>query len=234
VLTLAATVLRDPLAVVDEADRPDALSALTPRLLALATAGFALFGAVVGSYRGGIQVGYAALKMPFLLAIPLVVCLPAVRALYEARGVRASWPRLALAGLVGAARTGILAAASLPLVWLVYSVGPDYHDAILFMTGVLGVVGLPGLLVVARALPDGGELRWIATAGSLALLVGVTAQTGWLLRPFVVRPAGEVAFLRPVESDVVSALSATGSASTGDYQDWEPEKSGLLGRGLRR
>ena len=30
----------------------------------------------------------------------------------------------------------------------------------------------------------------------------ITAQTGWVLRPFVARPEAELTFLRPIDSDV--------------------------------
>jgi hypothetical protein len=231
-LTLAAQVLRDPDGLLSYADDRDALLYVAPRLLGIAVAGAMIFGGVVGSYRGGVQIAYAAVKMPFLLAIPLIVCLPAVKALYEACRVEAPYPRLAVAGLVAMARTAILAAALGPIVWLLYSVGLDYHVSIVLLAGTLALAGLPGLLLVGRALPQAGEFRLLATIGAVLLLGIVTAQTGWMLRPFVARPMAEVAFLRPVESDVLSSLGATGTASLGYYQDWEPESAGLVGRGL--
>ena len=42
--------------------------------------GAALLGAVCGSYRGGIQIAFAAVKMPALFLVPLLVALPAVHA----------------------------------------------------------------------------------------------------------------------------------------------------------
>lgn len=234
ILTLAATVLRDPDALIDLADDREALGRVIPQLLLVAAVGAATFGLVIGSYRGGIQLVYAAVKMPFLLAIPVIVCLPAIRALYAACRVDAPYERLALASTVGMARTGLLAAALAPVVWLLYSVALDYHLAVLLLAGTLALAGLPGLLTVSRALPGRGEGRLLATVASIAILGATTAQTGWLLRPFVARPNGEVAFLRPIEADVASSLAATGAASVGEYQDWEPEAAGLAGRGLRR
>lgn len=229
-LTLCTRILRDPRGLVAEADTPDGLTRLTGPLLVISALGLGVFGAVIGSYHGGVQTAYAALKMPLLLLLPLLVCLPAVRALYAARGVDVPWPRLALAGLVGAARTAVLAAAALPAVWLFFSLYPGYHDAILFLVGVLAVVGPPGLYVIAASLPEGGRLRILASTGSLVLLVGVSAQTGWLLRPFVVREHAAVTLFRPVESDVFSALLATTITSAGGDAAWEPEGRGLLGR----
>lgn len=229
VFSLVARVLRDPLEVVDSASDPVALRSVAPRLLAIAAAGAAVFGAVAGSYRGGEQVVFAAVKMPFLLWIPVALTLPVVRALWASCEVEVPWTRVAVAGLVAMARTAVLAAALGPVLWLLYSVRPDYHLSVLLLAGTLAVVGLPGLSVLARAMPSGGRRRGLAMAGSLFVLGLCTMQTGWLLRPFVARPTAEVAFLRPIEEDVFSSLGATTRSAVGDYSsDWEPESRGLL------
>jgi hypothetical protein len=232
-LKTAADVLRHPDRLLDLADAPDAFARAAPKLVAIALLGAATFGIAVGSYRGGVQIAYAAVKMPLLLGIPLVVSLPAVRALYAACAVEAPWRRVAMAGLVGAARTAVLAAALGPVVWLPYSVTIDYHAAVLLLCGALVVAGAPGLALVSRALPGRGEGRLLATVGSILVLGFTIAQTGWVLRPFIARPNAEVTLLRPVESDVLSAIGATATASVGVYQDWEPDPAGFAGRGFR-
>jgi hypothetical protein len=71
----------------------------------------------------------------------------------------------------------------------------------------------------------------MAVVGSLVVLGLLVAQTGWVLRPFVARPRGEVTFLRPVESDVFSALGASSRSAAGDYDsDWQPSGSGVFHR----
>ncbi|MCB9677437.1 MAG: hypothetical protein H6737_20180 [Alphaproteobacteria bacterium] len=229
IFSLVARVLRDPIAIVDRSEDPDALQELAPRLLGIAVVGCMIFGTVVGSSRGGIQLVYAAVKMPLLLWIPVALALPAARALWMACEVEVPWSRVALAGLVAMARTAILAAAAGPVLWLYYSLSPGYHVSVLALAAALAAVGLPGLGVVARAMPAGGKRRWLAMAGSLVVLGLCVAQTGWLLRPFVARPAGEVTFLRPIEEDVFSSLGATTRSAVGDYsQEWEPETRGML------
>jgi hypothetical protein len=128
------------------------------------------------------------------------------------------------------ARTAILLAAAAPVLWLGYSLHMDYHLAIMGMVATVLLVGLPGLSTVATTLPGAGTLRWGASLGSMLLMGLLMAQTGWLLRPFVTRPAGEVALLRSSEEDIFSSLGATFMASMGKYQDWEPVESGALGR----
>lgn len=226
-IELTATVLRDPAALLDaDAER---LGWLVPRLLAITVAGAAVFGLVIGSYRGEIQLVYAAVKTPFLLLIPLLVGLPAVHALYRSCDLEVSWTRMAVAGLAGAARSAVLAAALGPVLWLLYSVGIGYHFAVLVLAASLVAVGIPGLLTVRLAVPPGGRRRWLALAGSVLVLGVLTAQTGWILRPFVARPTVEVAFLRPIEADIASSLGATAQSAIGVYPGWDARGEGLLG-----
>ena len=181
-LSLITQVLRDPAAVVRTATPAD-LAWLAPRLLLLSGVGAALLGGVVGGYRGGPQVLYAALKLPLLLWIPPLVALPAVHALWRACEVDVSYRRLALAVLTGMARAGVLASAAAPVLWLPYSVELDYHLSVVLLAGMLVLVGLPGLTAIAAAIPAGGVRRWMAGGASMVLLGLLFAQTGWLLRP---------------------------------------------------
>ncbi|MFT4623233.1 MAG: hypothetical protein ACI8PZ_001889 [Myxococcota bacterium] len=230
VLKLVAEVLRDPQAVVERASDPAEFAVDVPRLLGIGVVGLALFGAIVGSYRGGPQVAFAAVKMPLLLLLPTVVALPAVRSLWAALGAEASWLRLGAAGLVGVARTAVLAAALGPVLWLVYSLGTGYHLSVLLLALALVVVGVPGVSVVGRVLPTAGAEARAAALVSALLLGAITAQTGWLLRPFVARPTASISFLRPVEEDIFSSLFATALSSVGHYPGWDVERKGLLSR----
>ena len=228
-LSLTSRVLRDPKGLVLSALDDEGFARLAPRLLTITALGAAIFGMVVGSYRGGIQVLYAGVKMPLLLLVPVVVSLPAIRSLYLAAELDVDRRSIGLAALTGIARTAVLAAAMAPVLWLFWSLGVSYHAAVLTLAGALAVVGLPGMVTVVRSLPSGGRRRWMATAGSLAVLGLVTAQTGWLLRPFVARPAAEVTFLRPIEEDVFSSLGATQRSAVGDYsREWEPETAPFI------
>ncbi|MCB9754597.1 MAG: hypothetical protein H6713_32070 [Myxococcales bacterium] len=229
ILELTTLLLRDPQALIDAGDREQALGELAPRLLAITCAGASLFGLVVGSYRGGVQHLYAAVKMPLLLLLPVLVGLPAIRALYAACEVHTSRSRLGLAALAGMARTAVLAAACAPLLWLLYSVHISYHRAILVMTACLLAVGLPGLTALTRGLPRGGQHRWLASAGSVIILGALLAQSGWLLRPFVVRPRAEATFLRAIQADVFSSLNATYDSSKGRYRGWSARSHGFIG-----
>jgi len=213
----AAELLRAPGPMVDRIEAEGTFAEEAPRLLALLALGALTFGAVVGGYRGGWQVPLAAAKLPLLFLVPMVLVLPALRGLWALCEVDVSYRRLVTAGLVGGARTALLAAAAGPVLWLLFGL-LGYHLAVLAFVGVLGLCGLPGLLVVARAVPHGGRGRWVALGASLALLGLASMQTGWLLRPFLVRPqTTEVVVLRPIEEDVFSAVGTTAWSAMGVY-----------------
>jgi hypothetical protein len=233
-LELTGLLLREPERLLgrerDDEQTADNLALLAPRLLAITLLGAALLGLVIGSYRGELQYLYAALKTPLLLLLPVLIGLPAIRAFHGACDVEVGWTRLALAALVSVARTAVLAAACAPVLWLYLSWNPDYHRAVLAMAGTLVLVGIPGLLTLIAALPEGGRQRPLANVASIAVLGVLLAQSGWLLRPFIVRPRAEITLLRSVEADVFSSLASTGSSARGRYRGWHAEGAGLLGR----
>lgn len=230
-LNTAANVLRSPADLIT--DDTERLTRLAPTLVGLTMAGIGLWAGVVGGYRGGIQMLYAPLKAPLLLFIPLAVCLPAMRALFDRDGIRLNHATVASAGLVGAARSGLLASALAPVLWLWLSIDPGYHEAVLATAVTLALAGIPGLWTIASAL-RGPRSSISAAVLSVMLLGVVTAQTGWMLRPFVVRPTATVELLRPMEADIASALLSTADSANGSYNGWEAEPAGVLGRGLHK
>jgi hypothetical protein len=228
ILALAGTLLRSPAELVDGPTRRPTAE-LIPALLLVTTVGAALFGLVAGSYRGGIQYVYAAIKMPLLFGLPLLVGLPAVWSLHVACRGSVRYERVVVAALVGLARAALLAAAMGPALWLAFSLHVDYHLAILAMTGALVLAGGIGMLTAFRCLPPLLGASRLVHLVSLGVLGAVLAQSGWLLRPFIARPRADVAFLRPIESDVFSSLLAATRSARGDYRGWEAEAGGLLG-----
>lgn len=230
-LSLCGTLLRQPTTLIgdDAATTRMQLSMLAPKLLAITLLGGGALGVVLGSYRGDAQLLYAALKTPALLLLPVLLGLPALRAFLAACEVALDGSRLALGALLAVARTALLGASTGPILWLYLSLTPDYHRAVLAMAGTLVLIGVPGLWTLLHTLPEGGEARPLAHAAALVVLGVLLAQSGWLLRPFIVRPRAEITFLRPIESNVFSSLAATRRSASGNYRDWDARGGGLLG-----
>lgn len=221
-LTMAGEVLRDPRGVVERSTRREVLADTVPKLLLLTIGCAAVFGGVVGSYRGGLQVPFAAVKMPLVLLAPLLAAVPATGALYRVAGVDVDGTRLGVAGLVAVARTALVAAGMAPVLWLLYSVGVGYHLAVVALAGMLVLAGIPGLLTVFRTMPGKAPLAALA---AMVVLGVSTAQVGWVLRPFVARPTAEVTLLRPIEGDISGTLLRSTFAAGEIYMDYEPARS---------
>ncbi len=226
-LDTCARLLREPTAL-GRGEPRGALETHGPVLLAITIVSAAVFGGVVGTYRGGIQLLYAAVKLPLLWMLPLLVALPAIRAMHRLCGIGVSYGAVALAMLVGTARAALVLAVASPVLWLMYSVHVDYHVAVLALCGALVAAGGIGLATVARILPGAGGAKTLATMLAVAAVGVVFAQSGWVLRPFVARPRAEVAFLRPVESNVFASMAASWRSAQGRYDGWDARAEGLL------
>ncbi len=207
ILTIAVEVLTVPHRLVDRYEDPRRAGEVVGPLLVLLLLGAGLFGTVVGSYDGGWQLLYAGIKLPAVLLLAAVVSLPALRVLHAREGRSVTTWRAGLAALVGCARVALLSTALAPVFWLIYSLDPPYVLSILMLVCGLSLVGLPGLITVARALSPGGRMRFGPTLATIALLGLVMAQSGWILRPFVVTPGAQLTVLCPRNGDVVTGLT---------------------------
>lgn len=179
--------------------------------------GAAAFGAVVGSFRGDLQIAYAALKLPVALLATLVVCVPAFHvfslALEQPRTLRAT---IALA-ITSAGRGALLLLALSPLLWLVIDFGASYHESALLAASCYGLAGLMSLGILVRGLGTGGK-QLLSGVASVALFLAVSGQTSWILRPYLGRPSqAEIPFLRAREGGFTDAVWQSQRSMRGVY-----------------
>lgn len=210
-------LLRDPAEVarrcLDEEDlRPLVLASLGALFL-----GAAVFGGVLGSFRGGIQVAYAALKVPLALTGALVIAVPAFHAIAASLG--RPWPLRTVVALTvsSAGRAALVLLAAAPVLWLAYDLGLGYHAAALAATGAYALAALAALGVLVRGLGEGAH-RLTTTLAFMAVYLAAAGQTGWLLRPYLVRPrTEEVPFVRAREGGFGDAVFRSTRSSVGIY-----------------
>jgi hypothetical protein len=183
-------------------------------LLTIAVGGL-FFGAAVGSYRGGQQILFAAVKIPLATMATLAVCGPAMVALAAAFERTWSFRTVLAIGLAASARASMVLLALAPVLWLIIDLGTPYHTVKLLAALAYAVGGLSALLVVLRALGP-GRGRAGATLMLIGLFLLVGGQTGWLLRPYLGQPDHRVVpFLvsGPEDGGVVGALWESSSAT---------------------
>jgi len=173
-------------------------------LLCIVIAG-PLYGALMGSYAFDsgpdrlLMVLYAAVKMPLLVLVTSLLCLPGFFVLTTVLGLRDDLHRSLSAILAGQAAL-VLALASLgPVTRLVYTSGIGHSNAILFNAGMFSVATALGQVVLwrrYRELVRENPRHLVMLWGWLLAYAFVGIQMGWMLRPFVGTPGAPVTFFR--------------------------------------
>jgi hypothetical protein len=152
---------------------------VTALLVAAGCAGAAAFGAVTGGSYGGMQILSSAAKLPFVLLLPLVVCLPALHWSHGFLGAAVPWRALVREGALVVARTGLGLLVGMPFLWIAQRLHPPHA---LTVQAVALIVALAFFASVQSLFRQGPRLHRLAATALLALTLG---QTCWVLRPFV-------------------------------------------------
>jgi len=215
---VVGVLLREPGEVAARCRRHEGLRALSAASLACLFAGAAAFGGVVGSFRGGPQIFYSALKLPLALLATLVVVVPAFFALAIGFGGKWTFRSVAALTLSAAARGALVLLAVAPILWLAVDRGLDYHASVLVAATMYAASGMAALGIVLRGL--GGSVRALATAAVCGIVFfGVLGQTAWMLRPFFGRPSQTtIPFVRAREGTFADALVTSGRSAAGFYE----------------
>jgi len=210
-------LLRDPGGIARCCREDRDMRAIAVTSIGAIVLGAAAFGGVLGGFRGGTQIVYAAVKVPLAVLATLIVCTPAFHALAASFG--RSWPMRSVASLTLAAagRCCLLLLAAAPVLWLLIDLGIGYHNAALLAALVYGGAGIGALSVIVRGLGEGPH-RVVTTISFVLVFFVVAGQTSWVLRPYLVRPRTEsVPFLRAREGGFIDSVVRSGRSMTGDY-----------------
>lgn len=218
-LALVDRLLRAPGTVLDRIERGEALPDLARTTAISIAVCAAMLGATLGVYRGGLQILYAAIKLPLVLLLTAGLTAPVLTALDVAVGGRGDLRRDVAAVLVALASTALLMAAAAPVIMLAGQLGVGYHGLILLTVGCCAVAGLAGLTLFARALARRGRGRLLVGMAFLTVCGVVGCQLAWTLRPWVVRPRTvEVPFVRPIEGGFLDAVGGAYDSARGIYR----------------
>lgn len=217
-LTWVEQLLRAPDAALGAlVDSPEGASPATLRTLVLTVAlGAGLFGGVLGAARGPLQSLAAGVKLPVVLLVTLMVCVAPFVALARIAGTRLTAASTVSLVLGASARLALVLAGLAPVLWLVAS-EVRYHSIIVTAVAACAVAGAAALRFLFQGLervkaPLRVGLAWVL----LFSLVG--AQSGWCLRPFVVRPrTASPPIVRALEGDFFEAISGSARAAVGRY-----------------
>jgi hypothetical protein len=212
-------LLTDPRGVVQHAltAEADAQMRLVRLFLLSIVAGTAAFGAALGLTRGGVQVLYAALKLPIVVLLTAAVCTPALTALSLALGRTTDLRSDLVRVLATLARGSLVLAALAPVMLLSSSVRLAYHQSVLLCVTCCALAGAASLPLLGRALWV-GRGRWLLVAAIATVVTVAGTQTAWLFRPYLVRPrTTSVPFMRGLDGTFAGSVGRSGRSALGIY-----------------
>lgn len=228
-LALVDQLLRDRKGVLERIQAGVGLAELMRVFVLTIVVGAAITGAAMGAFRGGMQIIYAAVKMPAALLVTAALCAPALTALSRAVGREARLEK-DLALVVTALATGALVMVALvPVMLVARAVDFQYHGSILLTVTCGGFGGLAGVAVLATGLhrasaKDAG----VVAALFITLFMIVGAQAAWTLRPWLVRPrTPDVPFVRAKEGSLYDAVMGSMRSARGIYSRDEAPVPGV-------
>jgi len=216
-------LLRDREAMLARIRKGSDLPAILRTMIATIAVCMAIVGAALGSYRGGVQIAYAAVKLPIVLLGTAALSAPALSAIGAALGLpQGRRARLSadLALVMAALAFGaLLLAACTPLILVGRALELDYHRMILATVGVFSIAGLAALRMVVRGVALEAAPGWRTAVAGLCLVFSlVGGQLSWALRPYLVRPrTPEVPFVRDVEGSLFDAVNGAFRSARGLY-----------------
>ncbi len=189
-------------------------------MVATIAVAMAIVGGALGSYRGGIQISYAAIKLPLVLLGTAALSAPALTAIGAALGRRVRFAQDLALVMTALAFGALLLAACTPLVLLGRAVDLNYHQMILATVGMFALAGLASLRLVVQSLSrEAGRGGLTAVVGLCAMFVLVGSQLAWSLRPYLVRPRSpEVPFVRDLEGSLFDAVLDAAHSAGGLYR----------------
>lgn len=212
-------LLRDAPATVERIRQERELASLARALLLTIAVGGALFGASMGAFRGGVQILYAAVKLPLAMLLATAVCAPALTTLNATLGRPASLRRDVALVLGGLGRASLVLAALAPVVQLAVRVNTSYHSLTLLVTLCCLIAGIVGLGMVLEGVRSGSDRSVRTVALGLLTIFGlVGTQMAWTLRPFMLRPrTPDIVFVRSIEGSFIEAVTVSVRSARGIY-----------------
>jgi hypothetical protein len=159
-----------------------------------------LYGAVMGAYSlRPLQMFYSSFKVPMLIAVSGLICLPNLIVLNTILGLREDLGAVLRGAFVAQGTVCVSLAALAPITAVAYLSLGSYGDAVVFNGAIFLAAALAGQVTLRRhyrPLIAHNPRHRIARDAWLGLYMFVAIQMGWVLRPFVGNPDQPTRFFR--------------------------------------
>jgi hypothetical protein len=179
---------------------------------------FAIYGAIIGLSHSPIQALSAAVKLPILYLLTILICLPTLYIFNIFFGSGRSLAEHFLIVLTAASVISALLVGFAP-VTLFFLITANHYQffkllnvAIFIFTGLIGVHFLyQGMQLISDPDEEGQTIRTRLLQFWLVLYGFVGSQLGWIIRPIFGSPNGQFELFRQLQGniylDIVKAIS---------------------------
>jgi len=212
-------LLRDREAMLARIAKGSELAAIMRTMIATIAITTVIVGAALGSYRGGVQIAYAAVKLPIVILATAALSAPALSAIGAALGRRSRLSADLALVMAALAFGSLLLVACTPLVMVGRAVDLDYHRMILAVVAMFAIAGGAALRMICRGVALEAAPGWrTAVLGMCVVFSLVGGQLSWALRPYLVRPrTPDVPFVRAVEGSLFDSVLGASRSARGIY-----------------
>ena len=171
---------------------------------------FALYGAIIGSLHGWLQMISSAFKLPALYLLTLLICLPTLYFLDIIFGSKKTFIQYIALLLASMSLISVMLFGFSPVSLFFRLTVNDYYFFQLLNIGIFALTGFIGikffyeamLSLIAGSEVDGSLQNRRKLIKSWLVLYGfVGSQLGWTLRPFFGVPGQPFALYRELESN---------------------------------
>lgn len=203
-------LLRDRNTFLTEIENNKYIDKKIVSLLICSSLFLALYGAIIGSTHGGLQIISSAFKLPALYLLTLLICLPTLYFMDVVLGSKQTFGQYVALLLASVAMMSVMLFGFAPVTLFFRLSIDDYWFFLLLNIIVLGFTGVIGIgffyksmisLIEKEQLGKATKNRYKLITGWLFLYGLVGSQLGWTLRPFVGTPDRPFSLFREIESN---------------------------------
>lgn len=216
--TVLINLLRDRQTFLEEIQQGVKLKSKIISLLVCSSLCFAIYGAIVGLYHSVPQSISAAIKLPCLYLLTLLICLPTLYIFNIFFGSSRSLTQHFIIVLTAASVISALLLGFAPVTLFFLITTNNYqffkllNVAIFILTGVIGVQFLyQGMKSISVQDEEGKSARTKILQFWLILYGFVGSQLGWVIRPIFGNPDTKFVLFRQMQGniylDIVNAIS---------------------------
>ncbi|MEM8503590.1 MAG: actin-binding WH2 domain-containing protein [Cyanobacteria bacterium P01_D01_bin.1] len=218
-------LLRDRRTFLEEVRTETKLESKIGSLLIASTFFFSVYGGILGSYGGGLQIISSAIKLPALYLITLLICVPTLYFFDILFGSQLSFKQYITMALTSVSVISVLLFSFAPVVLFFLISIREYDFFLLLNVLVMAITGCVGVRLFYKGMvdmagPDGFDqkLRLKLLQGWVVLYGLVGSQLGWTLRPFVGSDSRVFQIFRPeIEGNFYSKILQTLGSMLGLY-----------------